>query len=156
MTPALTRSSQFSPLNPHPAFGHPLPLPRARGLALCPASGGEGEFSAVTLPFFVLSISTITRHNISGKPPLDPEFGLGGGAIGADAIFDGDLALPVFAERRVNQAVVVADAAVDDGEVFFPDGTGFPDFSQLAGQFGIFGDDDDAAGFPVEAIDETR
>jgi hypothetical protein len=79
---------------------------------------------------------------------------LGGRAVGADAVFDGDDAALVFAERRVNQAVVVAHVAVDDGEVFFLDGTGFPDFSQLAGDFGIFGDDDDAAGFAVEAIDE--
>ena len=78
---------------------------------------------------------------------------MGGDAIRADEIFDGDLALLVFAERRVNQAVVVADVAVDDGEVFFLDGAGFPDFSQLAGDLGIFGDDDDAAGFAVEAID---
>ena len=90
------------------------------------------------------------------KPAFNPKFGLGGRAVGTDAVFDGDLALLILAERRVNQAVVVADAAVDDGEVFLLDGAGFPDFTQLAGDGGIFGDDDDAAGFPVEAIDETR
>ncbi len=111
----------------------------------------SSSFSSIVLGFRLSRTRTRTI-----KPAFNPKFGLGGGAIRADAIFDGDLALLVFAERRVNQAVVVADAAVDDGEVFFPDGTGFPDFSQLAGQFGIFGDDDDAAGFPVEAIDETR
>ena len=84
---------------------------------------------------------------------FDPEFGLGRRAVGTHAVFDGDDAALVFAERRVNQAVVVADVAVDDGEVFFLDGTGFPDFSQLAGDFGIFGDEDDAAGFAVEAVD---
>jgi hypothetical protein len=81
---------------------------------------------------------------------------LGRRAVGTHAVFDGDDAALVFAERRINQAVAVADVAVDDGEVFFLDGTGFPDFSQLAGDFGIFGDEDDAAGFPVEAVDQKR
>ena len=153
----LTRNKQCFPFNPHPTFGHPLPLPQARGLALAPASGGEGELSAVTLPSFVLPTSTITRHNNRlGKAVLDPKFGLGGGAVGADAVFDGDLALLILAERRVNQAVVVAHVAVDDGEIFLPDGAAFPDFAEFAGGFGIFGDDDDAAGFAVEAVDEMR
>jgi hypothetical protein len=122
--------------------------------ALSPASGGEGEFSSVTPLSFVLPIFAITQHNISGKAALDPIFGLGGRAIGPHAIFHCDDAALVLAERRVNQAVVVADAAVDDGQIFFLDGAGFPDFSQLAGDFGIFGDDDDAAGFAVETVDE--
>jgi len=87
---------------------------------------------------------------------LDPEFGLGGRAVGADAILDGDAAALVPAERRVNQAVAVAHVAVNDGKVFLLDGAGFPDFAQLAGGFGIFGDEDDAAGFAVEAVDEKR
>jgi len=37
ITPALSRSSQFHPLVPHPAFGHPLPCPRERETALSPA-----------------------------------------------------------------------------------------------------------------------
>jgi hypothetical protein len=94
--------------------------------------------------------------NYAGKSPLDPIFGLGGRAVGADAVLDGDAAAFVPAERRVNQAVAVADAAVNDGEVFLLDGAGFPDFAQLAGDFGIFGDEDDAAGFAVEAVDQTR
>jgi hypothetical protein len=75
------------------------------------------------------------------KPAFDPIFGLGGRAIGADAVLDGDAAALVLAERRVNQAVVVADAAVNDGEVFLLDGAGFPDFAEFAGGFGIFGDE---------------
>ena len=46
--------------------------------------------------------------------------------------------------------------AVDDGEIFFFDGAVFPDFSQLAGGDGIFGDENDAAGFAVETIDDVR
>ena len=79
---------------------------------------------------------------------------MGRRAVGTHAVFDGDDAALVFAERRVNQAVVVADVAVNDGKVFFLDGTGFPDFAEFAGNFGIFGDNDDAAGFAVEAVDE--
>jgi hypothetical protein len=88
------------------------------------------------------------------ETPFDPKFGLGGRAVGPDAILDGNAAVFVLAEGRVNQSVVVTHVAVDDGEVFFLDGAGFPDFSQLAGNSGIFGDDDDAAGFAVEAVDE--
>ena len=79
---------------------------------------------------------------------------MGGRAVGADAVFDGDAAAFVPAERRVNQPVVVADAAMNDGEIFLLDGAGFPDFAQLAGGPGIFGDEDDAAGFAVEAVDQ--
>ena len=81
---------------------------------------------------------------------------MGGRAVGTHAVFDGDLAVLIPAERRINQAVVVADVAVNDGEVFLLDGAGFPDFAEFAGGFGIFGDDDDAAGFAVEAVDEMR
>ena len=46
------------------------------------------------------------------------------------------------------------DVAVDDGQIFFFDGAAFENFSQLAGGRGIFCDDDHAAGFAVEAVDE--
>ena len=81
---------------------------------------------------------------------------MGGRAVGTHAVFDGDDAALVFAEGRVNQAVVVRHVAVDDGKVFFLDGAGFPDFSELTGQHGIFGDEDDPAGFAVEAVDQMR
>jgi hypothetical protein len=44
-TPALSRSIQSHPLIPHPAFGHPLPYPRARAQAFSPAcpAGWPGE-----------------------------------------------------------------------------------------------------------------
>ena len=77
---------------------------------------------------------------------LDPKFGLGGRAVGTDAVFDGDLALLILAERRVNQAVVVVDVAVDDGEIFLLDGAGFPDFAEFTGNFRILGNDNNAAG----------
>lgn len=93
--------------------------------------------------------------NHAGKSSFDPEFGLGGCAVGSDAVLDGNATALVLAERCINQAVVVADAAVDDGEVFFLDGAGFPDFAQFAGGFGIFGNEDDPAGFAVEAVDQA-
>lgn len=46
--------------------------------------------------------------------------------------------------------------AVNDCPIFFFYGAGFPDFSEFTGGFRIFGDDDNAAGFAVEAIDEVR
>ena len=46
--------------------------------------------------------------------------------------------------------------AVDDGEIFLLDGAVLQDFSQLAGGGGIFGDDDDAAGFAVEPVHQVR
>jgi hypothetical protein len=79
---------------------------------------------------------------------------LGRRAVGAHTIFDGDNAAVVLAKRGINQAVVVADVAVDDGEVFLLDGAGFPDFAEFAGDNGIFGDEDDTAGFAVEAVDQ--
>ena len=102
---------------------------------------------------FVIPLFFIIREVASRKTALDKEFGLGRRAVGADAVFDGDMAVLIPAERRINQAVVVTDVAVDDGEIFFFDGAGFPDFSEFAGDFGIFGDEDDAAGFAVEAVD---
>ena len=41
ITPALSRRSQFHPLVPHPAFGHPLPCPRERETALPPGERGN-------------------------------------------------------------------------------------------------------------------
>ena len=94
------------------------------------------------------------REVASRKPAFDTEFGLGGGAVGADAVFDGDAALLVFAQRGVDDAMVAGHEAVDDGEVFFLDGTGFPDFAEFTGGFRIPGDDNNAAGFAVEAVDQ--
>ena len=124
--------------------------------ALSPASGGEGELFANVTRKFVIPHFFIIREVSFRESPLDPIFGLGERAVGADAVLDGDAAALVPAERRVNQPVVIAHAAVNDGEVFLLDGAGFPDFAQFAGGFGIFGDEDDAAGFAVEAVDEKR
>ncbi len=59
------------------------------------------------------------------------------------------------AERCINQAVIVTDVAMNDGKVFLLHGAGLENFTQFAGGPGIFGDEDDAAGFAVEAVDEV-
>jgi hypothetical protein len=77
-------------------------------------------------------------------------------AIGTNAIFDGDNAVFVPAKRRINQAVFLANVAVDDGEIFFFNRAAFEDFSKFPGDLGFFRDDDNAASFAVEAVDEMR
>ena len=90
------------------------------------------------------------------KTAFDPEFGPGGNAIGPDAILDRYTAVFVPAQRRVHQPMVVTHVAMDDGEVFFLDGMGFPEFAERAGDRGTFSDEHDTAGFPVETVDEAR
>ena len=96
---------------------------------------------------------TITRLI---KPAFDPEFGLRRRAVGADAIFDGNDAAFILSERRINRAMIITHVAVDDGEVFLLDGAGFEDFAKFAGGCGIFGDENNAAGFTIEAVDQRR
>ena len=83
-------------------------------------------------------------------------FRLRGRAVGAHAVFDGDEAGFVFAKRRVNGPLLRRDVAVDDGEVFLGDGARLPDFAEFAGGGGILGDDDEAGGFAVEAVNQMR
>src|SRR5665213_950437 len=44
---------------------------------------------------------------------------------------------------------------MDNGEVFFGDGMLFPQFAKLAGSGGVFGDNDDAAGFAIETVNQA-
>ena len=46
--------------------------------------------------------------------------------------------------------------AVNDGEVFFFDSAGFPAAAEFAGGGGVFGNDNHAAGFAVEAVYKVR
>ena len=86
---------------------------------------------------------------------MDGVFGRGGGAVGADTIFDHDAALFIFSERAVKDGMVGGGPAVDEGEVFFRDGAGFPSAAEFAGGGGVFGNDDHAARFAVETVDEV-
>ena len=77
----------------------------------------------------------------------------GGQACGADTIFDGDAAVRVRAERSFNKARAV-ELAVDNRKIFFVNGAGFPEFAEAHSGFEVFGNDDDAACFAIEAVDE--
>src|SRR5450432_1322645 len=105
--------------------------------------GGEGK------------LLTVTLCNRTIKSSFDPKFRLRKRAIGTHTIFDGDGAALVLAQRRVNDPLLRRHMALDDGGIFFFNGAAFQDFSQFAGDFGIFGDDDHAAGFAIEAVDEV-
>src|SRR6185369_8006097 len=81
-------------------------------------------------------------------------FGPGGRAVGPDPVFDGDNAVVIFAEWSIDDAMVVADMAVDDGLVLLLHGAIFEGFAEFAGGGSIFRDQDDAAGFTVQPIDQ--
>lgn len=91
----------------------------------------------------------------AGETLFDRVFGGGGGAVGSDAIFDHDPAFSIFTKGAVQNGVIGGGPAVDDGEVFFFDGAGFPTAAEFAGGGGVFGDDDHAAGFAVETVYEV-
>src|SRR5665213_2924363 len=74
------------------------------------------------------------------KSALNKKFRLRGGAVGPDAIFYGDKAALIFAERRVNHPVLCRHVTVNDGAIFFLNGAALENFSQFARDFGIFGD----------------
>ena len=95
------------------------------------------------------------RPTIAIEPALNEKFRLCGRAVGPDAVLDEDAAEFILAERRVNGSRLRRDVAVDNGVIFLLDGAALQNFSQLAGDFGIFGDDDDAAGFAVETVDRN-
>jgi hypothetical protein len=92
---------------------------------------------------------------VARKFLFNPKFRLRKRAIEAHAVLDGDAACFILAKWRVNDPLLRRHMAVDNGDVFFFNGAAFQNFSQFAGDFGIFGDNDHAAGFTVEAVDEV-
>ena len=74
-------------------------------------------------------------------------------AVGSDTIFDGDAAVRVGAERRLDEARAI-EFTVNDREVLLVDRTSFPEFAQAHPSLELFGDDNDAACFAIETIDE--
>lgn len=84
-----------------------------------------------------------------------PEFCLGDGAVGADAIFYGDNAVFILTQRRINRPLLRHDLTVNDGEIFFFKRAAFQNFSQFARDQRIFCHDDHAAGFTVETVDQV-
>jgi hypothetical protein len=77
-------------------------------------------------------------------------------AIGTNAIFDGDDALFVLAERRVNDSLLCRNVAVDDGEIFFFHGAAFENFPKLARDGRIFCDENYTTGFTIKTIHQMR
>jgi hypothetical protein len=92
---------------------------------------------------------------LAHKSSLDKKFRLRRRAR-PDTIFYRDNATLVFAERRVYHPLLCRDVAVDDGEIFFPDGATFENFSEFTGDFGIFCDQNHAARLAVEPVDQMR
>src|ERR1022692_3870182 len=86
------------------------------------------------------------------KSPFDPKFCLRERAAGAHAVFDGDDARFILAQRRVNNPLLRRDVSVDDGAILFFNGTVFQNFSEFTRDLGIFGNNDHAAGFAVQAV----
>jgi hypothetical protein len=93
------------------------------------------------------------KRNCSGKSAFDEKFCLRLRAVGSHAIFHDNAAMFILAERRVNQATIFAHVAVDNCQIFFFDGAAFENFSEFAGGFRIFCNQNDAAGLAVEAVD---
>jgi hypothetical protein len=87
---------------------------------------------------------------------FNKKFGLGGGAIGTDAIFHGHDAVFIFSQGRVDEAVLLADVAMHYGKIFFLNEAVFQGFAERAGGLRIFRDQNHAAGFAVEAVDQIR
>lgn len=65
------------------------------------------------------------------------------------------MAVEVTAERGIDGLGISGWMSVDDGEVGLFYGSRFPSFAEGFGGGVLFGDDDDAGGFPVEAVDEV-
>ncbi len=103
------------------------------------ASGFGGEF----------------EEGVAAEAFFDGVDGLGGfaGGVGADGVFFADFG--VDAEGSVDEVGVEVGFTVDEGEVGFADGASF----ELAGDapmgFIGFGDEDEAGGVAIEAVDDA-
>ena len=91
---------------------------------------------------------------LTQKSFLHEKFRLGGVAVGPHTILDGHHAGVILAERGVHDPLLRHDVAVDDGEIFFLHGAGFPDFAQFPRGDGVFGDEDEAGSLAVKAMDQ--
>ena len=92
----------------------------------------------------------------AAKAPFHPEFRQGGGPIAANAMFHGDLAGFIFAQRQIYAAGIAPHRAVDNGQIFFFDRAAFPKFAQLPRGGRVFCSKNHAAGFAVEPVDQVR
>ncbi len=92
----------------------------------------------------------------AAKAPFHPELRQGAGAIAANAMFHGDLAAFVLAQRQIDASRILPHRAVDNGQIYLFDGAAFPKFAQLPGGQRAFGSKNHAARFAVEPVDQVR
>lgn len=94
-------------------------------------------------------------RSVAAEAPFDLEFRHGARPIAANAIFDGDLAGFILAQRQIDGPGIALHRPVDDGQIDFLDRAVFPYFAQLAGGNRVFGSKNDATCFTVDAIDQV-
>lgn len=84
----------------------------------------------------------------------NPAFRAGSLAVLANTIFNRHGASDIPAQRGVDDKLIRSHMAVDDGGIFFFHLPVFPDSSEFTGGRGVFGDEHQAAGFAIQAIDQ--
>ena len=113
------------------------------------SNGGQVDADLVFAPAVQENSQEGEGLCLATEMAVHPVLGAGGGAVGADAIFDGDLALFVFAQGEFDEPCGLQDSPVDEGKVFFFDGAVFEKFAQEPGGGGVLGGQGDAAGFAI-------
>jgi len=93
---------------------------------------------------------------LSQDAPFDPKFRPCRRAIWPHAILNRDAAAHVFAQGRVNDSVLAGHVATHNGQILLFDQPAFPKAPQLAGRFILLGQQDNTAGFAIQAIDQVR
>ena len=92
----------------------------------------------------------------SGHTFQNPILGSRGCAIGTHAIFNRHPALHILAQRRLNDPMRLAHLPVHNRQVILLDLPIFPNSTQLARRFQVFGYDCDAAGLAVQPVHQVR
>jgi len=93
---------------------------------------------------------------LSKDAPFDPKLRPCRCAIRPHAILNRDAAAKVFAQGRVNDCVLAGHVATHYGQILFFDQPAFPETPQLAGRFILLGQEDNTAGFAIQAIHQVR
>jgi hypothetical protein len=79
-----------------------------------------------------------------------------GSAVRPHAILDGDAALFILAERRINHSLRRTHVAMHDGNVFFMNRATLPYLPQRPSALRIFGHENDTAGFAIKPIHQVQ
>jgi hypothetical protein len=143
---------------------------------------GKAALNELEVEAFVESVELVANNRVANRLEMDPNlmFAPGTGfdtkqgeltlrlyemfeecepcfgvcAIGPNAIFNGHRAFFITTQGGVNGVESWIDMAVNNGEVAFQDFAAFPNAAEFEGSHGVFGDQNDAAGFAIEAVDE--